>query len=140
MPLPNETVAEAIDTAPLNRGLKGIDWLATEGNIPVTFDNGDVALFDNEGDGIFQIHLLFKSRGRTAIEHVREATRIMFTERGASMIFGLVPDFRRDVKLIGRWAGYRSAGERWASEGPGLPDTKFELFVLSKFQWKVANR
>lgn len=140
MPLPSQFIAEAIDTAPLNRGLKGADWLASKGNIPVTFDNGDVALFDYEGDGIYEGHYLFVSRGEEAIRHAKSAIRTMFVEHGVSLIFGMVPDFRRDVKLMTRWLGFRSKGARWASEGPGLPDVKFELFVLSKFMWKVANQ
>lgn len=132
-------IAEAIDTAPLNRGLKGADWLARPGNVPIVFDNGDVALFDHEGGDTYQVHFLFKSRGRKAIEHARESFRRMFVDHGCGLIFGMVPDFRRDVKMLARWAGGRSVGIRYASEGPGLPDAKFELFVLSKAQWKVAN-
>lgn len=133
MPLSNRIVAEAIDKAPLNRGLKGADWLATSGNIPITFENGDVALFDDEGDGAYQVHFLFKSRGRKAIEHARESFRCMFLNHGCELIFGLVPDFRRDVKMLARWAGGRSAGMRPTSEG------SCELFVLSRSMWKVAN-
>jgi hypothetical protein len=133
MALPNRQIAEAIDTAPLNRGLKGADWLKHSRNVPVTFDNGDIVLFDDEGDNIYQVHFLFQSRGRKAIEHARESFKIMFTEHGCDLIFGLVPDFRRDVKMLARWAGGHSRGLRSTSEGP------CELFVLSKFQWKVAN-
>lgn len=140
MALPQHIVALAIDTAPLNRGLKGADWLAFKGNIPITFDNGDVVLFDDEGDSTYEIHVLFTGRGREAINHARESFQTMFTQHGARLIFGLVPDFRRDVKLLARWAGMKSAGYRWAPEGPGLSYTKFELFVLSKFMWKVANQ
>ena len=140
MCLPNKIIAEAIDTAPLNRGLKGADWLAFEGNVSVTTDDGDITLFDNEGDGIYAIHVLYQSRGREAIERAQDAIRTMFTEHGAKLIFGMVPAFRADVKMLARWTGMRSAGIRYASEGPGLPNTEFELFVLSKFQWKVANR
>lgn len=139
MALPNKIVAEAIDTAPLNRGLKGADWLAVEGNIPITFGNGDVVLFDYEIPGIYSIHVLFKGRGRTAIDHAREAIRRMFEEHGATLIMGLVPDFARNVKLLARWAGMRSAGYRWAGAGEGFPKTKYELFVLSRAQWKVAK-
>lgn len=134
MALPNRFIAEAIDSAPLNRGLKGADWLASQGNIPVTFDNGDVVLFDDKGDGDYEIHVLFTGRGREAITHAREAIRVMFAEHGASLIFGLVPAFCRDVKLLARWTGMKSAGMRSTSEGP------CELFVLSKFMWKVANQ
>jgi hypothetical protein len=132
MTLPDETIAEAIDTAELNRGVSGADWLASEGNIPVTFDNGDIALFEHEGDADYQVHFLFVGRGRKAIDHARESFRIMFTEHGAKLIFGLVPDFRRDVKLLARWAGGKCAGQRMTPEGP------CELFVLSNSMWKGA--
>lgn len=134
MALPNSKIVEAIDTAPLNRGLKGIDWVSHPGNIAVTFDNGDIALFDDELEGAYQVHFLFQSRGRKAIEHARESFRRMFVEHDAGLIFGLVPDFRRDVKMLARWAGGRSVGIRQTSNGP------CELFILSKFQWKVANQ
>lgn len=129
MPLPNEIIAEAIDQAPLNRGVSGADWLASEGNVPVTFDNGDIALFEHEGDQVFEGHLLFKSRGREAIEHAREAFRLMFTQHGAELLFGLVPQSRKDAKLVVRWTGAKSAGERQTAHGP------CELFVLSNLMF-----
>lgn len=134
MALPQSKIVEAIDTAPLNRGLKGVDWVAHPGNIAITFDNGDIALFDDELEGAYQVHFLFQSRGREAIAHARESFSRMFVEHSAELIFGLVPDFRRDVKMLARWAGGRSAGMRNTSCGP------CELFVLSKFMWKVANQ
>lgn len=104
--------------------------MARPGNVPITFDNGDVALFDDEGDGTFEVHFLFESRGRQAIQHAQESFRRMFTDHGAKLIFGLVPDFRRDVKLLARWAGGRSVGKRVTSNGV------CELFVLSNAMWK----
>lgn len=125
----NQQVISAIDNAPLNRGLSGADWLASPGNVPVVFENGDIALFDDEGEGAYQVHFLFKSRGRQAIDHAKQSFDHMF-KSGASLIFGLVPDFRRDVKLLARWAGGKSKGIRQTSEGP------CELFVLSNAMWK----
>lgn len=130
MTLPTEAVAQAIDEAALNRGVRGADWLASEGNIPVTFVNGDIALFEHEGDDDYQVHFLFVGRGRQAINHARESFRVMFIEHGAKLIFGLVPDFRRDVKLLARWAGGKCAGIRETAEGP------CELYVLSNSMWK----
>lgn len=130
----NQIIAEAIDTAPLNRGLKGADWLAFPGNIAVTFDNGDVTLFDREDEGIYEIHVLFNSRGRQAIQHGREAIRTMFLAHGATLIMGLVPVIRSDVKMFARWIGMRPSGLRQTRYG------LCELFVLSKFMWKVANQ
>lgn len=134
MALPNHQIIEAIEKAPLNCGLKGADWLARQGNIPVTFDDGDVALFDHEGERTYQVHFLFKSRGRKAIEHAKQAFRIMFTEHDADLIFGLTPVILPHARLFNRWIGGRSAGFRDTSEG------RCELYVLSKFQWKVANQ
>lgn len=129
----NTHVIQAIDTSPLNRGLSGAAWVARPGNVPITFDNGDVALFDDEGDGTFEVHFLFESRGRQAIQHAQESFRRMFTDHGAKLIFGLVPDFRRDVKLLARWAGGRSVGKRATSNGV------CELFVLSNAMWEMGQ-
>jgi hypothetical protein len=123
-------VIQAIDQAPLNRGLSGAAWLASPGNVPIIFDNGDIALFDDAGDGSYEVHFLFESRGRTAINHARESFRRMFIDHGASLIFGMVPDFRRDVKLLARWAGGKSVGKRATVNG------LCELFVLSNAMWK----
>ncbi len=123
-------VALAIDKAPLNRGLSGAAWLANDRNVPIVFDNGDIALFDYEDEGIYQVHFLFESRGRQAIAHAKQAFDQLFINHNATLIFGLVPDFRRDVKLLARWAGGKSQGIRQTSEGP------CELFVLSNAMWK----
>jgi hypothetical protein len=138
MALPNKIVADAIDTAPLNRGLKGVDWLAVPGNIAITSDKGDVTLFDDEGEGIYEIHVLYVSRGKEALAEAKRAIQAMFEERGASLIYAMVPVIRPDVKLLARWAGMRSVGLRWGTEDHFTP-ALFELFVLSKFQWKVAR-
>ena len=97
-----DAIIEAIETSPLNRGLRGIDWVSDERNIAIV-QGDDIVLFDYEQDGMYQIHLLLESRGRAAIENIREAFRRMFDEHGAEILFGLVPDFRRDVKLVSRW-------------------------------------
>jgi hypothetical protein len=121
-------IIAAIDASPLNRGLSGSAWLATEGNVPVVIGD-DIALFDYEDTGIYQAHVLFVSRGRAAVASFRESFRQMFESYGADLIFGLVPDFRRDVKLFARWAGMKFIRTRETSEGP------CELFVLSKEMW-----
>jgi hypothetical protein len=128
-PVKFRIVEDAIDRATLNRGLRGADWLANQANIPCVFDNGDVALFDHEGEHDYEVHFLFTSGGRLAIDHARESFRFMFEQHGAELIFGLVPDHRRDVKLLARWAGGKSAGIR------PTPDGDCELFVLSKIMW-----
>ena len=125
-----EIVAATIDAAPLNRGLRGADWLASEGNIPVTFGNGDIALFDDEGDGDYEVHFLFVSRGKEAICHARKALQIMFEEQSAKLIFGLTPVNLKHARLFNRWIGGKSAGFRMTANG------LCELFVMSKSMWK----
>lgn len=126
----DQAIISAIDASPLNRGLSGADWLAHGGNVPIVIGD-DIALFDDEGDSKYQVHFLFVSRGKAAVAAAKESFRQMFENYGADLIFGLVPHFRRDVKLLARWAGGKSRGLRETSEGV------CELFVLSKEMWSL---
>jgi hypothetical protein len=128
----DQIIIDAINAAPLNRGLSGVDWLAHGGNVPIVM-GADIALFDNEGDSNYQVHFLFVSRGKAAVAAAKEAFRQMFENYGADLIFGLVPDFRRDVKMLARWAGGKMVGVRETPYGP------CELFVLSKEMWSAPS-
>lgn len=121
-------IIEAIETFPLNRGLKGADWLAHEGNVPIVMGD-DIVLFDSEGENTYQVHFLFQSRGRKAVAAAKEAFRQLFENHGAQMIFGLVPDHMPHAKIMARWAGGRFAGKRDTSEGVCA------LFVLAQDNW-----
>jgi len=123
-----QSVISAIDQSPLNRGLEGVEWVSDPRNIPIVEDD-DIALFDFEQSGVYQVHFLYKSRGKAAINFTKEAFKRMFEDHGASMIFGLVPDHRRDVKLMARWTGGKYVGKRMTDEG------LCEVFVLSKDMW-----
>jgi hypothetical protein len=129
MNLYSETVIRAIEKAPYNMGLTGAAWLASEGNKAVTFDDCGVVLFDHEGGHEYQAHFLLNTHGRQAVEQAKCAFRIMFTQHRAELIFGLVPDFRRDVKMVARWAGAKSVGKRKTAYGD------CELFVLSNLMF-----
>lgn len=121
-------IADAIDGSPLNRGVSGAAWLASPNNVSILVGD-NIALFEGDGEGAFEVHFLFVSRGRLAVMAARESFRRMFEDHGAELIFGLVPEFRRDVKLLARWIGGKLAGERNTSEGV------CELYVLSKEMW-----
>jgi len=125
-------IIQAIDTAPLNRGLSGVAWLAHTGNVPIVMGD-DIALFDDEGAGTYEVHLLFESRGRAAVASAKEAYRQMFEDRGAEFLFSLVPDFRRDAKMVARWSGGKFVGKR------DTPNGLCELFVLSKEMWSESQ-
>lgn len=120
-----EQVISAIDNFELNLGVRGEDWVSTPGNTWVAFDNGDVALFEDRENGVFEGHLLFVSRGREAIQNAKTAFRTMLDRGNVKVLFGLVPDDRRATKLVCRWAGTQSVGIRETSNGP------CEMFVLT---------
>lgn len=129
--MPYETaIIEAIDASPLNRGLSGEDWLLHEGNVPIVMGS-DIALFDDEKNCVYQVHFLFVSRGKAAVASAKESFRQMFENYGAELIFGLVPDFRRDVKMLARLVGGKYVGPRATANGP------CHLFVLSKEMWSA---
>lgn len=129
MRMSNPAIIHAINTSPLNRGLRGEDWVADLRNIAVTIGE-DIALFDFEAPGTYQVHILYGSRGVRALNRIREAFRQMFTEHAADVIFALVPDFRRDVKMMARWTGMEFIGARETDCGP------CDLFVLPRATWK----
>lgn len=121
-----EQVISAIDNFELNQGISGAEWVDRPGHTWVAFDNGDVALFEPRGAGVYEGHLLFVSKGREAIENAKIAFQNMLDRDRVRTLIGLVPDARRAAKLVVRWAGGKSAGIRDTAFGP------CELFVISK--------
>ena len=124
-----DQIAKAIDESPLNRGISGADWLAVPGNLPIA-SGADISLFEAEGDGVYEMHVLYASRGRPAIDAAKAAIDQLFSDREAELVFAMVPDFRRDVKMLARWAGMKFGGKR--NTAHGLCD----LFVLPREIWK----
>lgn len=106
-----------------------MDWVNDPRNIPIV-EGDDITLFDFEDTGLYQIHFLYESRGRKAIDAAKQAIDRIFEFHGAKGIFGIVPNFRRDVKLLARWTGMKYAGKRSTDCGP------CELFILSRDMWK----
>lgn len=124
-----KTIEKAIDESPLNRGLRGADWVRDTSNIPFV-EGKDVILFDKDSDGIYEIHVLLIARGRAAVECIRRAFDMMFREKGTAVIFGMVPDFRRDVKIMARLCGMAFV-QKINHRGDDV-----ELFELTREQWE----
>lgn len=125
----HSTIIAAIDTAPLNRGLRGADWVADGRNIAFV-EGPDVILFDFDSDGVYEVHVLLASRGKAAVECVGRAFGMMFRDRGAEVLFGMVPEHRRDVAMMARWCGM-SFIMKLNHRGDNV-----ELFDLSREQWE----
>lgn len=124
-----QTIIDAIDSSSMNRGLVGADWVAD----PLNFshvEEDDVVLFDYEGRGIYQGHMLLVSRGRNAIECLKRAATALFDSRpDAFLIFGLVPVDRLEVKIMARWVGFKPV---YNTVGKHLG---LEAFGLSRNDW-----
>lgn len=126
---PQQNIIDAINNFPLNRGLRGEDWVADPDNVAIVHGD-DFALFDAEGGGVFQVHFLYQVRGREAIRLAKESFRRMFEERGAEMIFGMVPSDMANAKMHARLIGGRFVGVR------ATPFGNCDLFVLPKEIWR----
>ena len=110
-------IIHEIDHSPLNRGLKGIDWVNTPGNVAL-FHGDDLALFDYTAPGRYEGHFFFVSRGKEAVEVAKILTQRMFDEFDALLIIGYVPVINPKARVIARMAGYHYAGLKQTVHGP----------------------
>lgn len=115
-----ERIIHEIDHSPLNRGLRGIDWVCDPRNVAVVVgeDEADLILFDWLAPGSYAIHLFLESRGKEAVDAVRAAESIMYRDHDAKMLTAYVPEARKDVAVIARYAGWHYAGTRESNFGP----------------------
>lgn len=62
--------------------------------------------------GIYEMHYLFtdERRGKEALEQIRWACRVMFTEKGATAICGAVPREHRASRIMSRALGAVAVG------------------------------
>lgn len=122
------TVLARDDIAPLVDGFDPAAWLANRANVALTDDQGNVALFECTGEGVFEGHTLFASRGREAIETGRTMLCAMVDMHGARAIWGRTPVQRRAARWFSRKLGFRSLGIVETVRGP------CELFYLGAEQ------
>jgi len=122
-------IISAIDNSPLNRGMSGAAILADPEN-HVIVDGEDISLFVGDGGTAYEVHFLYKSRGRRAVEASRAAFAAMFKDRMADLIFGLTPVHLRHARMHARLVGGRSGGIRSTEHGD------CELFVMSREMWE----
>lgn len=110
-------IINEINDSPLNRGMSGEEWLSEPRNM-FLHSEGDLALFDYISPGQYAIHLFFESRGRDAIDRVKQFTKLMFDQYDAHMLYGYVPVFRRDVAYVAAQSGWHYVGIRQSNFGP----------------------
>lgn len=122
-------LAQAIASSPFNRGLTAEEWLADPLHVLIE-RGGDFGLFEPEGEGLWNAHWLFRSRGRAALEAARDMFRELFDVRGAISVSGLTPIECRHGRMFNRWLGCRSQGIIETEHGP------CEIFIMTAQMWK----
>lgn len=77
-------------------------------------DDRGVVIFGDHGNGTFEMHYLFSSaaHGAHALRVIREGLEKMFTEHGASCIFGVTPRDNLPARMMNRALGGRPIGEK----------------------------
>lgn len=119
-----QDISILIDQSPMNRGLSGASWVKDAANRAVIIGS-NVMLFEINGRTV-EFHWLKTGSGtRQLIKDTREAMRRIFEDTGADVIYGLIPDERRDSKLVARWVGAKSVGRFWTACG------NVEAFVIT---------
>lgn len=113
-----EAVLRRVDVAPLVDGFDPVAWLENEGNVALTDELGNVALFEHTGAGTFEGHTLFASRGRAAIDAGRAMIRALIDMHGARAIWGRTPIERPAARWFSRQLGFRSLGIVETVRGP----------------------
>ncbi len=122
-----QDIAVLIDESPMNRGAVGMDWLHRPGNVAFSDVAGNVLLFEKREPHMYEFHWLRTvSKPRQLIAFTRYAFREVYDLPGIGLIYGMVSDARRDVKLMARWIGAKSLGQ--VSTDYGL----CEMFILPR--------
>jgi hypothetical protein len=120
-------VSTLINESPMNRGMDGNAWIRTEGNLAITNAAGDVLIFEQAADGVYEFHwLTMKTKGREAIAITLAAIDKVFLDTGCALMFGLVSEDRRDSNLMARWIGAKPLGK------VSTPDGICELFIMTR--------
>lgn len=125
-------VISAIEESPFNRCADVAAWLRDTKTMSFKFSHGDMVLFVDLGEKIFEVHYLFRfARGKDARDQTRIAFASMFDDFSAEKLVGSVPMEARHSRLFTRWLGCKSEGFEETPFGP------CEKFVMTRQMWKA---
>lgn len=95
-----------------------------------------VVLMGKAGHGVYEMHNLmtYRKRGKAALDLCRHAINSMFTEHGASTIYGHVPRDNLPARLVARALGGRPSGT--IVDTLGRPCI---IFVLERALWATSS-
>lgn len=112
------------------------EWLNTEGNIALTNENKDVALFESQvlNPGAVCGHYFFHSRGKQARDAAKEFLKELFTgPYDVKVILGLTPTDNKGALWMNRQLKFSSHGQVDTDVGP------CEFVLLFKRDWELEN-
>ena len=124
-----QEIARLIDASPMNRGMVGASWLAIPGNIALSSEYGDVVLFERVAAGVYEFHWLCVSSGqgvRSVVDWTLSCIDQVFEDSGCQLMFGLVPDDRRDSRMMARFIGSKFVGKVPTDHGI------CQMFIMTK--------
>jgi hypothetical protein len=126
-------------TDPWKEEIVGFDpevWINIPGNLALTNEYGDVALFERQYLQPSAVcgHYFFHSRGVKACKVAKQFLGEAFSgSYGISTIIGLTPLTKRGALRMNNYLGFQSLGQIETVIGP------CELVMLTKEQWENSQ-
>lgn len=110
------------------------EWLASESNIALTDNEGNICLFEREFGNIVTGHYFFEARGKKALDLSYDMLKEIFTgPYNVDVIRGLTPITKLGARWLSTKIGFKSYGVIHTHQGPCI------LFILTKEEWENAN-
>lgn len=94
----------------VREGWGGTKWLSNPNHVALT-DGRNIGMFEaQETPGTFHGHMIFRDRGKFALEVARKMIRHLVDLFGALAIYGETPVQKRAARWFSRQLGFRSRG------------------------------
>lgn len=107
-------------------GLDPESWIANPNNIALTDGEGNFNLLEYVKPGMYTGHVFYVSRGKKAIELMKEALDKTFSEYPVEVIVGLTPIEKVGARWLSRKVGFKGHGIIKTIIGP------CEVFIMTK--------
>lgn len=107
------------------------EWLDDPTNLLLTESGTDIVMLEGDGQGVYNLHWLLASRGKSALAAAERLLRRAFVQHKAVMVFGWTPVHLRAARWFNRKIGGTSLGKRQTEWGP------MEGFSLTREQFEA---
>lgn len=116
---------ETVDVSDFNK--PGVELLG---------DRDGAVLFRPISHGVYEMHYLFTRavRGKAALDRIRKAVEVIFTDREATAICGAVPREHRASRVMSRALGARPFGSHTDYFGRACI-----VYVIERASWDLSS-